>query len=333
MDWFLHFISRVWRFQFPVRPMSFVLPLLFLGALLVIGGGGYLSTRAPKDFPKNTPIMIESGLTASEIADHLAAEQVVRFSDLLYIAIVLFHDPEEVKAGAYVFHKPQSVFEVARQITDDNPPLQHVSLTFFEGTTVEQYARTAGEYLNDFDSELFVQHARSYEGFLFPDTYYVPYTYTANDLITLLFETYHNEVTSIMELNATDLSEYEIITLASLIEREGNSEESMRMIAGILSNRLALGMPLQLDASMEYVIDKPLNELTPEDLTVDSPYNTYLNRGLPPTPIGNPGMQSIKAVLDPIPSDFLYYITGNDGNFYYAKTYEEHVANIETYLN
>lgn len=304
-----------------------------MGLVGVVGTSGYAVTRAPHDFPQNTPVVIESGLTASAIADHLAAERVVRFSDLLYIVVVLLHDPEEVKAGAYVFHEPQSVFAIARLITDDNPPLQHVSLTFFEGTTAEHYARTASEYLSDFNADEFVRRARSYEGFLFPDTYYVPYTYTAEDLITLLFETYHSEVSPLMEANTTDLSEYEVVTLASLIEREGNSEESMRMIAGILTNRLAIDMPLQIDASMEYVIAKPLNELTPEDLAIDSPYNTYLYRGLPPTPIGNPGVQAIKAVLDPIESDYLYYITGDDGTFRYARTYEEHLANIEAYLN
>ena len=83
---------------------------------------------------------------------------------------------------------------------------------------------------------------------------------------------------------------------------------------------------------MEYVLDKPLKELTPEDLKIDTPYNTYLNTGLPPTPIGNPGLASIQAVLTPQESDFLFYITGNDGNFYYARTYSEHLQNINRYL-
>jgi len=122
------------------------------------------------------------------------------------------------------------------------------------------------------------------------------------------------------------------LVLASIIEREADSVESKKMVAGILKNRMSINMPLQTDASMEYILDKPLSELTPEDLKKESPYNTYLNFGLPPTPIGNPGLDAILAVLEPTPSDYYYYITGNDGEFYYAKTYAEHLQNIEKYL-
>ncbi len=92
------------------------------------------------------------------------------------------------------------------------------------------------------------------------------------------------------------------------------------------------GMPLQADASIEYILDKPLKELTPDDLKIDSPYNTYTNRGLPPTPIGNPGIEAIKAVLNPTPSQYVFYITDNEGVFHYAVTYDEHKENIAKYL-
>lgn len=326
MDWFTEA-----RLRSP-RTQSWTLLLALIGALCILAIVAFFAARAPADFPKNTPVVIDSGMTASDVADLLAEKRVVRFGFVLYAAIIFLHEPEEIKAGAYVFHRPHSALSVAAQITADNPPLQHISLTFFEGTTVEHYARIATELLSGFDSEEFVNHARSYEGFLFPDTYYVPYTYSPEELIALLFETYDAEISPLLAENATGFTEYEVITLASLLEREGNSEESMRMIAGILFNRLALDMPLQVDASMEYVLGKPLNELTPEDLERDTPYNTYRNIGLPPTPIGNPGSAAVRAVLNPIPSDYLYYITGNDGNFYYAETYDEHLANIEAYL-
>jgi UPF0755 protein len=91
-------------------------------------------------------------------------------------------------------------------------------------------------------------------------------------------------------------------------------------------------MPLQVDASIEYVLDKPLSELQPEDLKIESPYNTYLNIGLPPTPIGNPGLVAIEAILRPIKTEYMFYITGTDGNFYYAKDFAEHRQNIAKYL-
>ena len=137
--------------------------------------------------------------------------------------------------------------------------------------------------------------------------------------------------------SASTLSEYDVLILASIVEREANDEESMRMVAGIFQNRLDIGMALQADASIEYVLDVPINELREGELAqslreLDSPYNTYLYPGLPPTPIGNPGLQAISAVLNPLPSDYYYYITGNDGVFYYAETLDEHNANIARYL-
>lgn len=324
-------IERQWGDYLNV---SFEKRVLFIGSLLWLGLLGYIwwLTTAPSDFPINTPVTIEAGMSASEIANELAEQQIVRSSDMLYMAIILLHDPLEVKAGSYVFQRSQNVFAIAKQITDDNPPIEHVTLTFLEGTTVAHYAYVARHQLNEFDTERFLQEAQPLEGFLFPETYYVPYTFKADQLIALLRKTYKEEVKTLLSQNPSTLTEYKVITLASLLEREANSKESMAMVAGILLNRLELNMPLQVDASMEYVIDGPLDTLTPADLQIDSPYNTYLYKGLPPTPIGNPGLDAISAVLHPEKSDFLYYITGLDGNFYYARTYEEHLENIETYL-
>jgi len=172
-----------------------------------------------------------------------------------------------------------------------------------------------------------------YEGKLYPETYLVPKTITEFELLTLMLDTYEEKVVNLTaNLEATNLTEVEVLTLASIVEREANDVISMGMVSGILQNRLNLGMPLQADASLEYVLDKPLSALTPEDLKLESPYNAYLNVGLPPTPIGNPGMDAIMAVLSPTPSDYLFYITGNDGNFYYAKDFDEHRLNIARYL-
>lgn len=325
-------------FTAPIRPVrswwyhGIVLAgiALLLAAVLVLSV--LIQSRAPASFPLNTAITIEPGLSAAAIADELAAQGVVRSSDLLYIAIILFHDPLEVKAGAYVFREPQSTFSIARQITEDNPQTEHITLTFIEGSSVTDYALVAENRLPEFDPTEFNVGAAKYEGMLFPDTYYVPYTFTVDELIELLLNTYEEQTAELFAVNTTGLSEYEVVTLASIVEREANSEESMRMVAGILQNRMEAGMPLQADASMEYVLDKPLGALTPEDLKIDSPYNTYLYTGLPPTPIGNPGLNSITAVLDPIVSDYYYYLTGNDGVFYYAETYETHLSNIERYL-
>ena len=156
-------------------------------------------------------------------------------------------------------------------------------------------------------------------------------------LVELLTTTHQNTVSELIVTASTSLSRLEIITLASIVEREANTPESMRIVAGVFMNRMEMGMPLQADASIEYVIDTPLGELAPGQLAtelreLDSPYNTYINTGLPPTPIGSPGRIALAAVIDPIDSDYFYYITGDDGEFYYAKTYNQHLQNIERHL-
>ena len=171
------------------------------------------------------------------------------------------------------------------------------------------------------------------EGYLFPDTYYIPEDFTAAELLTLLKTTYEQKVASRKEPMASHpLKEDGVIVLASLLEREANTEESMRIVSGILQKRLQLGMRLQTDASIEYALGRPLSDLRAEDLERDTPYNTYKYAGLTPTPIGNPGLNSIDAVLEPEDTEYLYYITDEEGNFHYAKTFDEHRANIAKYL-
>jgi UPF0755 protein len=115
--------------------------------------------------------------------------------------------------------------------------------------------------------------------------------------------------------------------MASIIEREARKSETRRIISDILWRRIELGMPLQVDAVFGYILGKSGYAPNFEDLKIISPYNTYLNRGLPPGPIANPGLDSILAAVEPKPNDWLYYLTGSDGKMYYAKTFEKHVAN------
>lgn len=314
-------------------PWMYVSFTLIGGLLSLILLFVYL-TNPVKDFPAEQPVDIEKGLSAAEIAERFAEAGVVRSSSMLYAVLVLLHDPSDIKAGTYVFAKPLNLFEVADRLSEEVPQASLVTLTFPEGYSVKEYAVIAKEQLIDFDDVEFVNLALSLEGFLFPDTYFVPAEFTEAELVELLEEAYLQKTAYLRNELATDskMTEREIITLASVVEREANTEESMRMVAGILLNRLEINMPLQADASMEYVLEKPLKELTPNDLGIDTPYNTYLYRGLPPTPIGNPGLVAIRAVLDPKVTDYFYYITDSEGEFHYAKTLQAHNWNVQKYL-
>ena len=303
-----------------------VLPVLFLAAL-------WLARSSPFNFPVNVPIRIDRGLSAGAITYELDKNNVVRSSTALYLVLVALQKAGEVKAGTYVFTEPLSVFGVANSITENPPPDTLTTLTLPEGFTVKEFATIAEGVLTDFDRAEFVRLTGPYEGFLFPDTYHVPVDYTPKELADLLAETYKKKTTHLEdEWQKSDMSQEEVVTLASVVEREANTEESMAIVTSILLRRLEIGMALQVDASMEYVLGKPLNELTAEDLQIDTPYNTYLYPGLPPTPIGNPGLQSIEAVLYPLDTEYLYYLTDENGEFHYARTFDEHKQNIAKYL-
>lgn len=257
----------------------------------------------------------------------------VRSDLLLYMTIVMFHDPTTLKASLYRFNTPIDTFELAFRLTEGDYGIDLKRFVHYEGERVTQIADRAEEILEDFDKDRFIELAQPKEGRLFPDTYLIPETYTPEELITLMEDAYERRVAPLRPaIERSQFTEEEVITFASILEREANSRETKRTVSGILHNRLDIDMPLQVDAVFEYILDKSGTELTREDLTVEDPYNTYLNTGLPPGPIGNPGLVAIEAVLEPEPNDYLYYLTGNDGNFYYGYTFDEHRRNIDRYL-
>lgn len=308
---------------------------VFLMAALITGLGFFLNTPA---FTDERVFTVNEGESARTIAERLADEGIVRSEILLYVILALRHDPTTIKASTYVFDTPLSTTEIAERITLGDFDTDLLRLTLIEGERVDQIAARAAQVLTDFDSDSFTVAASAYEGVLFPDTYFIPATFTYTDLLTLLTRTFDEKINRLDEnLDNHPLGRQGVVTLASIVEREANSQASMKMVAGILQNRLEIQMPLQADATIEYVVRAPLNTLRPGELaqlleSSDSPYNSYRYPGLPPTPIGNPGIDAIEAVLHPTPSSYYYYITGDDGEFYYAETYEQHLTNIERHL-
>lgn len=286
------------------------------------------------NFPEDGKILlIENGMSVEQIANKTKNEGIVRSSFVLYALLTFIYDPTNIYAGNYRFEKPLSVFEVASKLASNDIDSELLKVTVPEGVTRKQIAQIASAKIQNFDTNAFLELTRNNEGYLFPDTYFISPDFTAEKLVTLLTETFGLKIAKYREqMLQSKFTEYEILILASILEREANSLESMKMVSGILQNRLDIGMALQTDASIEYVLDKELSELTPEDLKIDTPYNTYLYPGLPPTPIGNAGLQAIDAVLNPTVTDYFYYITDSDGEFHYAKTFEEHKRNIAKHL-
>jgi UPF0755 protein len=181
----------------------------------------------------------------------------------------------------------------------------------------------------------------SLQGFLFPDTYLVSPTDSTEQLLKRMVTNYRDKVTPAMvhQFSTQGLTEYEAITMASIVEREGRSVEEKHMIAGILLARLKNGMVLGVDATLQYVLGYSQAEqrwwrqgITVQDLALDSPYNTRLHVGLPPHPICNPGLAAIEAVAQPQASTYVYYLHDAQGVIHYATTLSEHEANIARYL-
>ncbi len=313
---------------------TWLLFLLTLSGIVVVG---YISidilAQAPVDFPVSTPIEVLPGSGVKATAVLLEEKHVVKSRFLLYAVLYLYHDPKALKASVYRFTEPMDVYAVADKLVVGDFVSSLIHFTHREGERTTEIAENAKGTLTNFDVNTFLQLAVPQEGRLFPDTYLIPPDYSATDLLKTMTDAYEINVAPLRtQIAASTLTENEVITLASIIEREANSPESMKMVSGILQNRLKIGMALQTDASIEYILNKPLKDLTAKDLEVDSPYNTYSHRELPPTPIGNPGLAAIKAVLEPTQSDYLYYITDSDGNFHYAKTFEEHKVNVARWL-
>jgi len=322
------------------KPKSYVWLkiLLSLFVLLAVALCGlYLIVQdlnQPGDsFPVNQVVVISEGTSVREIANKLEAEGVVKSEALLYYNLLLFHDPTDIKASSYIFESSLTTSEIAARLTEGDFDTNLVKFTHFEGERATSIATRASELLPEFNQERFIATGEPLEGKLFPDTYFVPPDFTDEDLLTLMLDTYEERIAQYQtEIASHPLTIDEILILASIIEREANTPESMNLVSSVLQNRIEIGMPLQADASIEYVLDKPLSELTPDDLKIDTPYNTYLYNGLPPTPIGNPGEDSIAAVLRPETSDYFYYITDPTGTFHFAETYNQHLRNIEVYL-
>lgn len=285
---------------------------------------------APKHFPVNETVVIPSGATVSEVADLFDEQSLVKSSFYFYTLLQNNFTDAFIQAGRYQFPQALTSAELADAITKGLYVIPTEVVTFPEGFRIADMHT----YLPEAYAETDLESLTELEGYLFPDTYYVGDKDGIEDIVRRMQETFTAKLAPLRErIESSPYTFEEVIILASILEREANDETSMRTVAGVLENRLDIGMALQVDATLEYILGRGSHDLTVDDLKLDSPYNTYVYTGLPPTPIANPGLDAIRAVLDPISSDYLYYLTGRDGNFYYAETFEEHKRNRARYLD
>lgn len=312
----------------------------FLLALLIFVGGIYIwwndATRAV-DQRDLTPVKftVSKGDGVRAIAANLATEKLIRSPTVFFLLVKYLGIEHSVQAGDFRLTRAMDATTIAKELTHG---FADIWITTLEGWRVEEMANRLAKDIDLPESE-FLKVAR--EGYMFPDTYLVSPDATSGAIVKIFTDTFDQKVTVTLRQDAQKqkLTLDEVITLASIVEREGVSGEDRPIIAGILLNRLRAGMPLQVDATLQYVLGYQASEkswwkkyLTDEDKKVRSPYNTYLHTGLPPGPICNPGLASINAVVYPQASDYWYYIHDQKGVAHYAKTVDEHNANIAKYL-
>ena len=293
----------------------------------------FLFIKAPDNFPEKTLIRIEKGSTLEDVSLQLKKNNVIRSEFFFKTFAILFEGDKAARWGDYYFEMPQNVFVVAKRITHGYFGLLPVKVTFPEGLNVNETAKIAKYALKNVDEEEFINIAKDKEGYLFPDTYLFLPNAVAEDVMKEMLDNFSAKMDEINILfNDSDKTLNEIVTMASILEKEAATIDDKKLISGILWKRIKMGMPLQVDSVFLYINGKNTFELTLDDLKTDSPYNTYLYNGLPPTPIANPGLDSIIASLEPEDSPYLYYLSDLNSIIHYAKTFEEHKKNKLIYL-
>ncbi len=277
---------------------------------------------------KDIAVSVQKNDSIHDVATALKDNKCLRFKGIFENYGVLFNI--KVQEGLYVIPEGKSFFEYLF-LFENNTYRQTVKITIPEGSTNKEIATQCELKLPNCDSKRFEEKAKDMEGYIFPNTYEFVGTESEDDLIKITRDEFDLQVKELFS-KLTESEKKNVVILASILEKEANNEKDMRIVSGILYKRLKIGMALQVDATLFYERGKTSAQLAVNDLRKDSLYNTYTNRGLPPTAIANPGIIAIQAALNPESSPYLFYLTGNDGKMYYARTHEEHVKNKELYL-
>jgi UPF0755 protein len=283
-----------------------------------------------------TTYIVPRGATLTDVADGLHAAGVLAQPLAFRLLARLRGDDAAVQTGQFSFPAHQTSDEILRRLVSG--AASAIWATFPEGFTDREIARRlAARKLADAAAfEHYAAHAGielggvrtpSLEGYLFPSTYLVPVGSTPERIARILTDQFLRELPADATRKARrlGLTVPQVITLASLIEREAQADDERPLMAGVYYNRLRAGMPL------EYVFPEHHTVITRRDLAINSPYNTYRHTGLPPTPIANPGKASIDAAFAPVASTYLFYVYKGNGHHAFARTLEEHNANVDRY--
>ena len=328
-----------------------VLVILFLIVAFIVGSFFIEYNSRGKGTDETVTIEIEQGEGVWDIASKLQEEDLIQYRIAFYLKARSMGANGKLRYGTFVIHKGAGLQTVIEDLTRGGAQKEEAMFTIPEGYTIEQIAKklekegicTESEFLEavqqDYDYWFLdevpedAQVFYRLQGFLYPETYAISEEMSAEDIVTVMLDQFDKKFTSEMKDKMKTLGKtmFEVVTEASIIERETMVDSERAMVAGVIKNRLAIGKKLEIDPTFLYPITKGLYDIdksTYKHTEYDSPYNTYKVTGLPAGPIANPGLPSLEAALDPAEHDFYYYHTDtkkNDGSHIFTKTYKEHL--------
>ena len=320
-----------------------VLGLLLVLAVLVAIFVIYSAAIAGKNGPapeKSARVEVVKGDTLSDVATKLEEAGVIKSAFVFELQARYEGYGTEIKTGRYTFETGQDSGEILQKLTAGQAA-PTITVTIPEGLTIKETARTVAADSSVPASALeeaarktdygyaFLENpeVKTTEGYLFPARYDFEKGVTARQIVDRLLGQYLLETQDLDIADAKerlDLTEYQVVTVASLIEKEAATPDEKQLIASVIYNRMQRDMPLQIDASIQYALKRPKANLSLADLKIDSPYNTYKNDGLPPGPICSPGRESIQAALNPADTNYLYYVLEADGRkHFFTNNYDD----------
>jgi UPF0755 protein len=355
---------RIEQPRLGLKRSFFLLVLLILVIALVVGIYYFTKVnRAATSVSREVNFTIEKGLSTKQIAAKLAEQEIINNEFIFVVYSKLNGAGSKFQAGNYILNSNMTPAQIVEVLTLGKVVTDHRFVTIIEGMSNKQLAKflvsrqiiqtelgldkALGEQGTDFK---FFDEAKkfAYQGFLFPDTYtLIKEGSVATDLVSKMLNNFESKITDQMieDVEKSDYDFGQILTLASIIEKEvGRNKENItdedielmqrerELVASVFYNRLEIDMALESDATVNYVTGKSDRSVTIEDTKINSPFNTYRFPGLPPTPISNPGLDSIHAAINPASSDYLFFLNSPDGTAYFAKTLAEHGVNREKYL-
>lgn len=289
-----------------------------------------------KDNKSEVVFVVGKNQSVRIIANSLKREKLIKDPIVFFILVEKLGLDKKIQAGDHRLSQSMTAEQIAKNLT---LATNDVWVTIPEGYRAQEIADILEKDIHSFDKS-WRKILEDNEGHLFPDTYLIPKNAAVTQIVSIMKNNFDNKFLQVEQNKNPDLDDERIVKVASLVEREARLPSDRPLVASVIYNRLKIGMKLDVDATVQYVLGYQSDakrwwkkNLTEDDLNIDSPYNTYRNPGLPPAPISNPGLDSLNAAANPAKTDYLYYLSDSKGKNHYAATLEEHNANKQKYLS